>query len=121
MRRLLEDCGPAGDVFVHYEPQWRTFFKALRGLDTSQRRLRYGNITRITEVGIIVPEIGCKLTPHAFKPTKAHKQCSICGGWADASYHNLELFTDADREREKARQIQEAADLTPAGNAPIAC
>jgi len=40
-----------------------------------------------------------------------HGQCALCGGWPDASYHNLELFTDADREREQARQAQGAVDL----------
>jgi hypothetical protein len=60
------------------------------------------------------------MNPHPFKPTAKHKQCATCGGWADASYHNLELFTDADREREKARQIQEAAELTLEMRRPLA-
>lgn len=53
------------------------------------------------------------MTPHVFRPIKAKSaQCAICGGWADASYHNLELFTDADRERETMRQLAEAEELT---------
>jgi hypothetical protein len=57
--------------------------------------------------------------PHAFKPHKKHKQCTICGGWADASYHNLELFTDTDREREAARELHEAERMTAKMRTPL--
>lgn len=46
--------------------------------------------------------------PHAFQPTKKHRQCARCGGWPDASYHNLELFTGADQERQRVRDADEA-------------
>lgn len=57
--------------------------------------------------------------PHAFRPRPKGKQCAICGGWADASYHNLELFSDADREREAARQDQETAEMTARMRQPL--
>lgn len=53
-----------------------------------------------------------KVQPHVYAPTRKGSACSICGGWADASYHNLELFTDADRERERARGLYQAQVMT---------
>ena len=51
--------------------------------------------------------------PHAFKPIKAHpKQCAICGGWVDASYHSLELFTGVDQERQRVRDAEEAEQMS---------
>lgn len=51
--------------------------------------------------------------PHAFKPLKAHpKQCASCGGWADATYHNLELFTGADQERQRVRDADEVERMS---------
>ncbi len=51
--------------------------------------------------------------PHAFKPNPAHpKQCATCGGWADASYHNLELFTGADHERQRVHDAEEAERMS---------
>lgn len=52
-------------------------------------------------------------TPHTFRPisAKVHR-CIYCGGWAEAAYHNLELFTDADRAREAAKQLYEAEKMT---------
>lgn len=48
------------------------------------------------------------MNPHPFRPIKSgSNRCATCGGWSDASYHSLELFTDADREREAARQAEE--------------
>jgi hypothetical protein len=57
--------------------------------------------------------------PHAFKPSKKHKQCETCGGWPDAAYHNLELFTDADRERQIARDLTQAEELTAEMRTPL--
>jgi hypothetical protein len=57
--------------------------------------------------------------PHAFRPGPNRKNCATCGGWADASYHNLELFTDADRQREAARQEQEALNMTAELRRPL--
>ena len=52
------------------------------------------------------------MTPHAFRPIKpGSNRCSECGGWADAGYHSLELFTDADRERQAAREIEEVREM----------
>jgi hypothetical protein len=59
------------------------------------------------------------IQPHAFKPHKKHKQCIDCGGWADASYHNLELFTDTDLERHQAQQISEAERMTAKMRTPL--
>jgi hypothetical protein len=63
--------------------------------------------------------VGDGMTPHAFRPIKGKKQCAICGGWADANYHNLELFTDADRDREAARQLTEAEEMTAQMRTPL--
>ena len=52
------------------------------------------------------------MTPHAFQPRRKGSQCSICGGWPDHSDHNLELFSDADRLREEARQLAQAQELS---------
>ena len=57
--------------------------------------------------------------PHAFRSRPKGKQCAVCGGWADASYHNLELFSNADREREAARQDQETAEMTARMRQPL--
>jgi hypothetical protein len=56
---------------------------------------------------------------HAFTPSKRGKQCAICGGWPDASYHNLELFNDCDRAREAARLATEAEELTAKMRTPL--
>lgn len=53
------------------------------------------------------------MNPHAFRAIKpGSNRCQVCGGWADAGYHSLELFTDADKERERIRGIQEAWNMT---------
>jgi hypothetical protein len=57
--------------------------------------------------------------PHAFKPSKKHKQCETCGGWSDADYHNLELFTDADKLRQVARDAKQAEELTAKMRTPL--
>jgi hypothetical protein len=57
--------------------------------------------------------------PHVFTPRRKGSQCSLCGGWADAYYHNQELFTDADRDREKARLEYEAGELTKEMRRPL--
>jgi hypothetical protein len=57
--------------------------------------------------------------PHAFKPNKHHKQCETCGGWPDADYHNLELFSDADKLRQIARGEREAEELTAKMRTPL--
>ena len=51
--------------------------------------------------------------PHAFRAisAKVHR-CAVCGGWPDADYHNLELFTDADRERQAALDLADAERMT---------
>lgn len=53
-----------------------------------------------------------KVEPHTFQTNRRGGPCTVCGGWADASYHNLELFTDADREREAARGLYQAQVMT---------
>lgn len=60
-----------------------------------------------------------KTKPHVYQPTRKGSACSICGGWADASYHNLELFTDADREREAMRQRYDAEQMTRTTRQPL--
>lgn len=50
--------------------------------------------------------------PHAFQTRKGSKNCATCGGWADASYHNMELWDNVDREREAVRQIEQAAQMS---------
>jgi hypothetical protein len=57
--------------------------------------------------------------PHAFKPSKQHGQCTICGGWPDAPYHSLELFSDADRERQAAFELAEAERMTQELRTPL--
>ena len=57
--------------------------------------------------------------PHAFRPGPNRKNCALCGGWAEAGYHNLELFSDADRTREAARQAQETLDMTAELRRPL--
>ena len=57
--------------------------------------------------------------PHAFRPRPKGKQCAICGGWADASYHNLELFTDAEQDRQAAREAQEAEEMNTKLRQPL--
>jgi hypothetical protein len=59
------------------------------------------------------------IQPHAFQPSKRGKQCASCGGWPDAYYHNLELFNDADKEREKARQAHEQERMTAEMRTPL--
>ena len=50
---------------------------------------------------------------HSFRPLKAgSNRCASCGGWSGDACHSLELFSDADREREAARQLAEAEELT---------
>lgn len=52
------------------------------------------------------------MSPHAFRPHRPHPQyCAVCMADAGAPWHSLELFTDADREREEARRAQDASDL----------
>lgn len=57
--------------------------------------------------------------PHAFRARPKGKQCAVCGGWADASYHNLELFSDADRDRETARRAQETEEMNAKLRRPL--
>lgn len=59
------------------------------------------------------------IQPHAFKPHKRHDQCSICGGWPDAYYHNLELFSGADRERQAAFELAEAERMASEMRSPL--
>jgi hypothetical protein len=58
--------------------------------------------------------------PHAFRPLKpGSTRCSACGGWADQPCHSLELFTDTDRDREAARGLAEAAQMTATLRTPM--
>lgn len=58
--------------------------------------------------------------PHAFRPIKAgSNRCLLCGGWADHPHHSYELWTDADRQREAARQDQETAEMTARMRRPL--
>lgn len=57
--------------------------------------------------------------PHSFRRRTKGNQCAICGGWKDASYHNLELFSDVDKAREAARQEQEAREMTTQLRQPL--
>lgn len=59
------------------------------------------------------------IEPHAFRPRPTGPQCAVCGGWPDASYHNLELFTDADRKRQEARERHEAEQMTATMRQPL--
>lgn len=53
------------------------------------------------------------MTPHPFTATRGKPQrCALCQSNAGAAWHSLELFTDAHREREAARQVAEAEELT---------
>lgn len=61
------------------------------------------------------------MTGHPFRPIKhGSSRCQLCGGWDSDSTHSLELFTDADRDRESARQFAEAEELTQAMRRPLA-
>ena len=61
------------------------------------------------------------MIPHAFRPIKpGSNRCATCGGWSDAGYHSLELFTDADREREASRVAHEAEEMTAKMRTPKA-
>lgn len=64
-------------------------------------------------------EGGSMTTPHAFQRRKGSGQCSICGGWPDAPYHNLELFTDSDRERQQALDLAKAERMTAEMRQPL--
>ncbi len=59
------------------------------------------------------------MTPHIFKPSKKHGQCAECGGWPDANYHNQELFTGTDWDRETIRQLELAAEMTAKLREPL--
>lgn len=59
------------------------------------------------------------MNPHPFIPSKKGPACQLCGGWADHRDHNLELFTDADRDREAARQLAQAEELTAELRRPL--
>lgn len=52
-------------------------------------------------------------SPHAFRALKpGSNRCQTCGGWSEHPAHSLELWTDADRDRENALRLQEAQDMT---------
>lgn len=58
--------------------------------------------------------------PHAFRPIKAgSNRCQLCGGWSDHPDHSYELWTDADKEREAARQDQETVEMTAKLRQPL--
>lgn len=61
-----------------------------------------------------------KVKPHVFQPRRKGGSCVQCGGWADASYHNLELFTDADRERQAVLDRYNAEQMTRKLRTPLA-
>lgn len=59
--------------------------------------------------------------PHSFRPIKAgSNRCKICGGWSDHSCHSLELFTDADKERQMALETAECERMTLTLRQPLA-
>jgi hypothetical protein len=58
-------------------------------------------------------------TPHAFAPSAVHGQCVRCGGYPDASYHNLALFSDVDRERQIALDLAQAEEMTAKLRTPL--
>ena len=60
------------------------------------------------------------MNPHPFIASRKGPACQICGGWADAGYHNLELFSDADRDREAARQLAQAEEMSATLRSPKA-
>ena len=50
---------------------------------------------------------------HAFRPLKpGSTRCAVCGGWLDHPCHSLELFTDADKERQAAFDLAEAERMS---------
>ena len=59
------------------------------------------------------------MNPHPFIPSKRGPACQICGSWADASYHNRELFTGADLAREEARALAHAEELSAELKRPL--
>lgn len=58
--------------------------------------------------------------PHTFTAIKpGSNRCQLCGGWSDHPDHSYELWTDADKEREAARQDQETAEMTARLRRPL--
>lgn len=58
--------------------------------------------------------------PHTFTAIKpGSNRCRLCGGWSDHPHHSYELWTDADREREAARQAQETEEMTAKLRRPL--
>jgi hypothetical protein len=50
---------------------------------------------------------------HTFRAIKhGSNRCIRCGGWSDHSEHSIELWSDADRDREAAIAAQEALDMS---------
>ena len=59
------------------------------------------------------------INPHPFIPSRKGKACQLCGGWADHSDHNRELWTGSDHEREAARQLAQADEMTAKMREPL--
>ena len=57
--------------------------------------------------------------PHPFVTARKSNRCLSCGGWADASCHSAELWTDTDKERIAARQLAEAGELSAEIRRPL--